>query len=135
MPYKPGKVLLYALLFWLIGFIWGTIVFMMPALKDIPTIPYISKYPAISAPLIVAYFIIIFLLTKRYLSDTDKKAIEGLKFGMAIFLVNIILDALVYVIMLKSSDYFAYFPIWLFYILAIAVPWFTGRWLENKTIH
>lgn len=131
-PYKPGKALWYALLLWLIGFVWGIVVFTVPALKDIPAIPYISKYPAVSAPLIVVYVIIIFLLTRRYLEDTDKKAIEGLKFGMAVFLVNIILDAMVYVIMLKSPDYFAYFSIWLFYILAIAVPWFTGRWLESK---
>ncbi len=134
-PYKPLKALWYAVLLWLIGFVWGMIVFMTPALKDIPAVPYISKYPAVSAPLIVAYFIIIFLLTKRYLGDADKKAAEGLKLGAAIFLVNIILDALVYVVLLKSSDYFTYFSIWLFYILAIAVPWFTGRRLENKTKH
>ncbi len=131
-PYKPVKALWYAALLWLIGFIWGTIVFMTPALKDIPTIPYISKYPAVSAPLIVAYFIIIFLLTKRYLKDTDKKAAEGLKFGLTIFLLNFILDALVYVVLFRSSDYFAYFSIWFSYILAVAVPWFTGRWLESK---
>ena len=133
-PYKPGKALWYALLLWLIGFIWGMIVFMTPALKDIPAIPYISKYPAISAPLTVAYFIILFLLTKRYLEDTDKKATEGLKFGLTVFLLNFILDALVYVVLFRSSAYFAYFSIWLCYILAIAVPWFTGRWFERKTV-
>ncbi len=131
--YKPVKALWYAVLIWLIGFVWGTIVFMTPALKDIPAIPYVSKYPAISAPLIVAYFIIIFLLTRQYLEDTNKKAAEGLKFGATIFLLNFILDALVYVVLFKSSDYFAYFSIWLSYILAVAVPWFTGRWLERKT--
>lgn len=105
---------------------------MTPALKDIPAIPYISKYPAVSAPLTVAYFIIIFLLTKRYLEDTDKKAAEGLKFGLTIFLLNFILDALVYVVLFRSSDYFAYSSIWLSYILAVAVPWFNGIWLERK---
>jgi hypothetical protein len=132
-PYKPVKALWYAVLLWLIGFVWGTIVFMTPALKDIPTIPYISKYPAVSAPLIVAYFIIIFLLTKRYLESADKKAAEGLKFGLAIFFLNFILDALVYVVLLRSSDYFAYFSIWLSYAISVAVPWFAGRRLERKT--
>ncbi len=132
-PYKPLKALWYAVLLWLIGFIWGTIVFMAPALKDIPTIPYISKYPAVSAPLTVVYFIIIFLLTKRYLADTDKKAAEGLKFGLTIFLLNFILDALVYVVLFRSSDYFAYFSIWLSYAISVAVPWFAGRRLERKT--
>jgi len=132
-PYKPAKAMWYAFFIWLIGFAWGTIVFMVPALINLPTIPYISKYPAVSAPLIVAYFIIGFLLIREYLRDTDKKATEGLKFGAAIFLVNIIMDALIYFMMFKSEDYFAYFSIWFFYIMSIVYPWFIGRWLERKT--
>lgn len=51
------------------------------------------------------YFIILFILARKYVGDTDKKAAEGLKFGAVIFLVNFIL---------------------------VAVPWFTGRRLERK---
>lgn len=107
MPYKPGKALMYAVLVWLIGFIWGTIIFMTPALKNIQAIPYVSKYPAVSFPLIAAYFIILFIFAGKYLEDTDKKAAEGLKLGMSIFLVNIIL-------------------------MSILLPWFIGRRLERK---
>ncbi len=132
IPYKPGKALLYAVLIWLIGFIWGTIVFMTPALKNIPTVPYISKYPAVSFPLIAAYFILLFILAGKYLGDTDKKAAEGLKLGVSIFLVNIILDTLVYYILFQGSDYFAYFSIWFFCMMSILFPWFIGRRLERK---
>jgi hypothetical protein len=131
-PYKPGKALSYAVLLWIIGFVWGTFVFMTPVLKNLQEIPYISKYPAVSAPLIAAYFIILLILTKKYVGDTDKKAAEGLKFGAVIFLVNFILDALIYYIIFKSPDYFAYFSIWFYYAMAVAVPWFTGRRLERK---
>ncbi|VVB95511.1 Uncharacterised protein [uncultured archaeon] len=130
MPYKSGKALLYAVLIWLFGFIWGTIVFMTPALMNIQTVPYISKYPAVSFPLIAAYFIILFILAGKYLGDTDKKAAEGLKLGVSIFLVNIILDALVYYILFQGSDYFAYFSIWFFYMMSIIFPWLLGRRLE-----
>ncbi len=131
-PYKPGKALLYSVLIWLIGLFWGTIVFMTPALMNLPSVPYISKYPAISAPLIVAYCIIGFLLTRDYLEGTIDKAAEGLKFGVVILLVNFILDVLIYFILFNSPDYFAYFSIWFSYLIGIAVPWFTGRWLERK---
>jgi hypothetical protein len=132
IPYKPGKALLYAVLLWLIGFVWGSIVFMTPVLKNMLEIPYISKYPAISAPLIVAYFIILFLLTRKYLVGMDNKAAEGLKLGAVIFLVNFILDALIYFIMFRSPDYFDYVSIWFSYAIALAIPWLTGRWLERK---
>ena len=131
-PHKPGKALLYAILIWLIGFVWGTIVFMTPMLKNLPEIQYISKYPAVSAPLISVYFIILFILTRKYVRDTDKKAAEGLKFGAVIFIVNFILDALVYFIMFQGADYFAYASIWFYYAMSVAVPWFTGRRLDRK---
>ncbi len=132
IPYKPWKVLLYSILIWLIGFIWGTIVFMTPALMELPAVPYISKYPAISFPLIAAYFIIGFLITRDYLGDTEKKASEGLRFGAMILIVNFILDVLIYFILFKSQDYFNYFSIWFSYIMSIAYPWLIGRWLERQ---
>ena len=131
-PYKPGKALLYSILIWLIGFFWGTFVFMTPALMDLQGIPYISKYPAISFPLIAAYFIIGFLLTRDYLEGTDKKAAEGLRFGVVILLVNLILDVLIYFVLFNGQDYFAYFSIWFSYIMSIAYPWLIGQWLERK---
>ncbi|NJD54066.1 MAG: hypothetical protein FIB07_14505 [Candidatus Methanoperedens sp.] len=131
-PYKPGKALLYSVLIWLIGFFWGTLVFMTPALMDLQSIPYISKYPAISFPLIAAYFIIGCLLARDYLGGTDKKAAEGLRFGVLIFLVNFILDVLIYFILFNSKDYFAYFSIWFSYIMFIAYPWLIGLWFERK---
>ncbi len=132
-PYKPGKALLYSILIWLIGFFWGTMVFMTPALMELPDVPYISKYPAISFPLTAAYFVIDWLITREYLGDTDKKAAEGLRFGAVILLINFILDILIYFILFNSQDYFAYFSIWFSYIMFIAYPWLIGLWLERKT--
>ena len=131
-PYKSWKALLYSVLIWLIGFIWGTMVFMTPALMELPVVPYISKYPAISFPLIAAYFIIGFLITRDYLGDTEKKASEGLRFAAMIFIVNFILDVLIYFILFKSQDYFFYFSIWFSYTMSIAYPWLIGLWLERK---
>src|SRR6266699_4421238 len=46
MSQKPAEALAYALLIWFVGFAWGTVVFMTPALKNISPIPYVSRYPA-----------------------------------------------------------------------------------------
>jgi hypothetical protein len=55
MPRKLGKALAYASLIWVSGFVWGSMVFMTPALRNIPAIPYVSRYPAISFPLLIVW--------------------------------------------------------------------------------
>jgi hypothetical protein len=91
-PYKAKKAVFYAILFWIVGFVWGSAVFIVSSLKNLPSIPYLSKYPAISFPLLIAYIILLFLLVPRYLNTTERKKVEGLKFGATIFLINFVLD-------------------------------------------
>ena len=43
MPQKPFKAIGFAVLIWIVGFVWGSIVFMTPALKATAPIPYISR--------------------------------------------------------------------------------------------
>ena len=133
--YDPEKALWYAFLLWIIGFVWGTIVFMVPSLKNVPMVPSISKYPAISVPLLILYAVLVFILAKGYLKTAENKIAEGLKFGVTLFLFNSILDALVYVVIFKGADYFAYFSVWLAYILFVVIPWLTGRWLQKGKNH
>ena len=133
MPYKPQKALGYAILLWVIGFLWGMIVFMVPAMWSIPSVPHISKLPAVSAVLTILCPIVIFLFSKTYLGTTDRKSREGLKFGVTILFVNVVLDLLVYVITFGSLDYFSYASIWIAYALFLLVPWLVGRRLERKT--
>jgi hypothetical protein len=46
---------MYGVVLWVIGFVWRVIVFAVPALKDVPTILCVSRFPAVSSVLIVAY--------------------------------------------------------------------------------
>jgi hypothetical protein len=39
MPQKLGKALAYAISLWLVGFVWGSIVFMTPVLKAVAPVP------------------------------------------------------------------------------------------------
>jgi hypothetical protein len=52
MPFRTGRALIYAVLLWVIGFVWGSIVFMTPALKAVSAIPDVSSNPAISFPIL-----------------------------------------------------------------------------------
>ena len=127
MPYKIGKAVAYALLLWVVGFVWGSIVFMMPALKAAP-IPYVSSNPAISFPILIMWLIVSYPLAKNYLKEAADTVAEGLKLGLTFAVVNAILDLVVLVLLLKAGfGYFASLTVWLAYAMLLIIPWLTGR--------
>ena len=132
MPYKMGKVIAHSLLLWVIGFVWGTIVFMVPTLKNISSIPYISQYPAISVPLIITYIILLIFLSRSYLKAAGNKISEGLKYGVALVVVNLILDLIVYIVLFKSTDYFEYASIYIAYAFFILIPVLSGHAVKRE---
>ena len=134
MPERMGRALAYALSIWITGFLWGSVVFMTPALKNVPAIPYVSRYPLISFPVLIIWLLIAYLLARSYLNLTTDKASEGLKLGLLFAVVNFILDLLVLVLLFKNGfTYFASLTVWLAYLVLLTVPWFTGRSLAAMT--
>ena len=132
MPYRTGKALIYAVLLWVIGFVWGSIVFMTPALKTVAPIPYVSSNPAISFPILIIWLIATYLLAKSYLKPADDKVAEGLKLGIMFSVVNVFLDLLVLVLLLKAGFiYFFSLTVWLAYFILLIIPWITGRSLHR----
>jgi hypothetical protein len=132
MPFKIGKALIYAVLLWTIGFVWGSIVFMTPALKTVAAIPYVSSNPAISFPILIIWLIVTYLLAKSYLKAAGDKAAEGLKLGIMFSVVNLALDLLVLVLLLKAGfGYFVSLTVWLGYFMLFMIPWIAGRSLQR----
>ncbi|MFY9622371.1 MAG: hypothetical protein WAQ99_21320 [Pyrinomonadaceae bacterium] len=132
MPQKPFKALGFAVLIWIVGFIWGSIVFMTPALKATPPIPYISNNPAISFPILLIWIPLIYFLAKAYLSKVNDPDREGFKLGLIFAATNFLLDLVVLVLLLKAgTGYFAAATIWFAYFLLIIIPWLTGRSLQK----
>ena len=128
MPYKPVKALAFAVLIWIVGFIWGSVVFMTPALKSLPSIPYVSRYPAISFPILVIWLFVTYLLARNYLKTAPDKPTEGLKLGITFTVVNLLLDLLVLVILFGNDlSYFASLSIWVANLMLVLVPWWVGK--------
>ena len=132
MPQKLFKAVGLAILIWIIGFVWGSVVFMTPALKATSPIPYISSNPAISFPILLVWIIVASFLARVYLSRVSNPAAEGLKLGIVFSLMNFILDLVVLVVLLKAGrGYFASLTVWLAYFLLLIIPWLTGRSLQK----
>ena len=132
MPQRPGRAIAYAVLIWLIGFVWGSVVFMTPSLKSISPIPYVSRYPAISFPVLIIWLLIAYVLAKNYLKTATDKANEGLQLGATFAVVNLVLDLLILVLLFKNGlRYFASLTLWLAYFILLLVPWLVGRSLAN----
>jgi hypothetical protein len=133
MPHKIGKALAFAILIWVTGFMWGMVVFMTPALKGIPSIPYVSRYPAISFPVLILWLLITYLLARNYLKTAADRAREGCRLGLLFAFVNFILDLLVLVLLFKTGfAYFASLTVWLAYLILLIVPWLVGRSLQQR---
>ena len=132
MPFKLGKALIYAILLWIVGFVWGSIVFMTPALKAVAAIRYVSSNPAISFPILLIWLIVTYLLAKSYLKTAGDKIAEGLKLGIVFSAVNVLLDLLVLVLLLKAGfNYFISLTVWLGYFMLFMIPWIAGRSLPK----
>ena len=128
MPQRTIRAVAYATLIWLAGFVWGSMVFMTPSLKSIPPLPYVSRYPAISFPLLILFPLIAYLLARRYLRAVADKANEGIKLGVTFAVVNLILDLLILVVLFKNGvDYFASLTVWLAYFSLLLAPALVGR--------
>jgi len=133
MPYRTGKALMFAVLLWVIGFVWGSIVFMTPALKTVAAIPYVSSNPAISFPILIIWLVVTYLLAKSYLKAAGDKVAEGLKLGLVFSSVNVLLDLLVLVFLLKNRfSYFISLTVWLGYFMLFMIPWRVGSSLQRK---
>ncbi|HKO35213.1 MAG TPA: hypothetical protein VJV21_01960 [Pyrinomonadaceae bacterium] len=132
MPQKPFKAIGFAVLIWIVGFVWGSIVFMTPALKATPPIPYISNNPAISIPILLIWIPLTYFLTRAHLLKINDPDREGFTLGLIFAATNFILDLVVLVLLLKAgAGYFAAASIWFAYLLLIIIPWLTGRSLQK----
>jgi hypothetical protein len=131
MPQNPVKALSFAILLWLIGFVWGSVVFMTPALKSAPPIPFVSSNPWISFPILFAWLPASYFLARNYLRSTHDTGAEGQRLGLVFSLVNVALDLMVLVILFKSGlQFFASLTVLAGYALLLLVPSSLGRALE-----
>ena len=106
---------------------------MTPALKNWPTIPYVSRYPAISFPILLTWPLLTYVLAKSYLKQAQDKAAEGLRLGVIFAAVNAVLDLVILVVLLRAGfGYFASLTIWIAYFMLVLVPWMTGRSLQSR---
>ncbi|HYX27187.1 MAG TPA: hypothetical protein VE863_01375 [Pyrinomonadaceae bacterium] len=134
MPQRPLRAFVYAIVIWIVGFVWGSIVFMTPLLKSIRPIPYLSSNPAISFPILILWIALAYLLARSYLRTSSDRNREGVRLGLVFAVMNFILDLLLLVLLLRAG--FAYFislTVWLGYLLLFAVPWLTGRLIQKQT--
>lgn len=133
MPQRMSRALGYAVLIWITGFAWGSVVFMTPALRNISPIPYVSRYPAISFPLLIIWPLIVYALARSYLRNAADEARAGLQLGLIFAAVNFVLDLLILVLLFKNGPgYFISVTVWLAYFILLIVPWLVGRSLANR---
>lgn len=112
---------------WLTGFVWGSAVFMTPALQA-PAIPWISSNPAISGPILLAWLPLTYVATRWYLRRVEGGAAEARQLGAVLAGTNLLLDAVVLVGALGAGlGYFESLSVWTAYALLALVPRLAAR--------
>ena len=94
---------------------------MLPALRNLPSIPHFSKYPAMSLPLLIAYALLTVYFSKKVLGRVQP--LTALRFGLVVAALNFLLDVGVYFLLLRSYDYFQYLSVWVSYVELLVIPW------------
>ena len=115
------RPLSYGILLWILGFVWGSAVFVVPMLRNLPSLPYFSKYPAISFPLLIAYGLLMAYFSGG--SVANGRSAAAFRFGLIVAALNLTLDVIVYFLLLQSLDYFQYLSVWISYAELLLIPW------------
>jgi hypothetical protein len=129
MPNRPGRAIAFAVLLWIVGFAWGSIVFMTPSLKAAAPIPFVSTNPWISFPILLAWLPLAYFLARTCLVPAPAPASEGLKLGLVFAITNVVLDLVA--IFKTGFAYFASLTVIAGYALLLLVPWAVGRSLQE----
>lgn len=135
MPTKLGKAIGYAFVLWLVGIIWGSIVFMIPSWKAVSEISYISQNPVMSIPNLIFYFVLIWFFAKGYLKNVENKKTEAKRFAATMIIVNLILDNLFIILFAENGwpSYLATLSVILGYLMMIFIPlYLAGRLLTQR---
>ena len=132
MRFSLVKAIGYGVVIWVVGYVWGSIVFMTPSLKSVPPIPFLYSNPVISFPIIAVWLPLTYLLARNFLKDSKNPEAEGPKLGIVFSEVNFVLDIIVIVILFRAGiAYFAAASIWLGYAMLFVIAWLTGRSLAK----
>lgn len=133
IPQNIGKAIWYAFIIWLSGFIWGTVVFMIPFLAEVRPVPYISSNLAISIPIIIIWIFLSSKLTRSYFKHTLNVDNEALKLGLVFFVINAMLDLLVIVIAFGNGlQFYLSLTVWLAYAILIIIPLKVGSGIAGS---
>lgn len=128
MSSQIRTALLYGVLIWVTGFVWGSIVFAVPALDDAPGIRGVSSNVAISFPILLFWIPLTWWLARRWLAAEPARTSAAIRLGAWFAGTNVVLDLLLLVLLFGGGlDYFASATVWLAYTLLAVIPRLVAR--------
>lgn len=132
MRFNITKAIVYGVAIWLVGFFWGSFVFMTPSLRNVKPIPYISANPAVSFPILLMWFPLAYVIARIFLKNSKAPESDGFRLGLAFSEVNFVLDVIIIVILFNAGVfYFTAASVWFAYAMLVLIPWLTGRSLAK----
>lgn len=125
---RPGQALGYALLLVAVGFVWGALSANVSALRSARPIPHFAHNWAVALPILGAWTVLAYILSRRYLALAGGGPPEGLRLGLVFAVTAFVFDLVVVAgIVGEGRRHFAQGVLWLAYALLVLIPCLVGR--------
>ncbi|HRY09961.1 MAG: hypothetical protein KC544_08050 [Gemmatimonadetes bacterium] len=128
LPTRPVSATSWGLAFWIVGMVAGIVVYAVPRLKATPPVHGLSANPWITLMILAAWIAMAWFLARSRLPKAADPTAEGLRLGILLCVVNVLLDlAIVVKAMGTGGAFYRYLGPWLAYASLVVVPWLVGR--------
>lgn len=118
-----GMAIVYSISIWLVGFAWGSAVFMIPVIRDVSPVAFVSTNLFISIPIVILWAILAKRLTRRYVAKSVTPRNDAQFLGTCFVSINAILDLFVLVIGFGVGlQYFTFLSVWVAYAVLLIIP-------------
>lgn len=133
LPEHPRRAIALGFALWLLGMAVGGVVFAFPALRNVSPIPYVSANPFITLPILTLWAVATWTGTRRAVHRSRDAKAEGVRFGMTLLVINVAMDLLVVVFMLRRGlEFYSFLGPWVAYLVLIGVPVLLGRMTPQR---
>lgn len=126
--HDPGRALWYAIVLLGVTFVWGALSANVEPLRSARPIPGFANNRAVSLPILVAWAVLAFVLSRRYFEAVGGGAAEGLRLGLVFAGSALLFDLIVVAGFVRQGlRHFRQPILWVGYAVLVAVPWLVAR--------
>ncbi len=124
----PSRAFRYVLVLLGVTFAWGALSANVAWLRSARPIAGFARNRAVALPVLGAWIVLAFTLSRKYMQAVGGGSAEGLRLGVVLAGTALLFDLIVVAGLARQGlQHFRQTAVWLGYAVLIAVPWLVAR--------